>query len=110
MRVELYTDKTVAQALTALNERMQAPGSPSRPALDGWVEKSGQFSLGMTCEVSSRFTRTTYLRGKLEREGSYTAIRGQVSSGAAGRSRTPSIRDSWPAPDCCRTCAVRSSG
>lgn len=82
MQVVLYTDKTVAQSLTALNARMQAKGTSTRPALDGWVEKSGAFSLGVTSLVAGRFNRTTYLRGKLEREGGLTVIKGQVPRGA----------------------------
>jgi hypothetical protein len=78
----LYTEQTVAQALTALNARMQAKPSSSRPALDGWVEKNGAFSLGVTSLVAGRFNRTTFMRGRLEREGGMTVIKAQVSRGA----------------------------
>lgn len=82
MQIVLYTEQTVSQALTALNARMQAKPSSSRPALDGWVEKNGAFSLAVTSVVAGRFNRTTRLHGKLEREGGVTVIRGQVSRGA----------------------------
>lgn len=82
MQVVLYTDQTISQALTALNARMQARATSSRPALDGWVEKNGSFSLGVTSLVAGRFNRTTHFRGKLERESGVTVIKGQVSVGA----------------------------
>lgn len=82
MQFVLYTEQTVAQALTALNARMQAKPSSTRPALDGWVEKNGAFSLGVTSLVAGRFNRTTYMRGKLERESGVTVIKAQVSRGA----------------------------
>lgn len=82
MQIVLYTDKTIAQALTALNARMQAKATSTRPALDGWVEKNGSFSLGVTSLVAGRFNRTTHFRGKLEREGGMTVIKGQVPVGA----------------------------
>jgi hypothetical protein len=77
-----YTDKTVAQCLSALNERMHVKGTSSRPAIDGWVEKSGSFSLAVTGTVKGRFRRTTSLHGKMERQGSYTTIRAHVNAGA----------------------------
>ncbi len=82
MQFVYYTEKTVAQSLTALNARMQVKGTSSRPALDGWVEKNGNFCLGVTAPVRGRFNRTTYMRGKLERRGSYTVVRARVSRGA----------------------------
>ena len=82
MQVVLYTEKTIAQSLTALNARMQAKGTSTRPALDGWVEKNGAFSLAVTSLVAGRFNRTTHFRGKLEREAGVTVLKGQVSRGA----------------------------
>lgn len=81
MQFEYYTEKTIAQCLTALNARMQAKPTSTRPALDGWVEKSGRFSLGVTMPVIGRFKRTTYLQAKLARQGGVTQISGSVSSG-----------------------------
>jgi hypothetical protein len=81
LQFEYYTEKTVAQCLTAINARMQAKPTSTRPALDGWVEKSGRFSLGVTMPVIGRFKRTTYLQAKLERQGAVTQIAGSVSSG-----------------------------
>jgi hypothetical protein len=77
-----YTEKTVPQCLSALNERMNAKASSTRPAMDGWVEKNGQFSIGVSTDVAGRFRRSTYLRGKLEKLGPYTAIKCNVSNGA----------------------------
>lgn len=82
MQFVFYTEKTVAQSLAALNERMHVKGTSSRPALDGWVEKGGGFAIGVTTEVAGRFTRTTYMRGKMERQGSHTAVKVTVSKGA----------------------------
>ncbi|MFO7323058.1 MAG: hypothetical protein DIU68_015130 [Chloroflexota bacterium] len=83
MQFVLYTDKTVSQALTALNARMHAKPTSTRPALDGWVEKNGSFCISVTSAVVGRFQRTTYLRGRLERQGSATVIKGAVPQGAS---------------------------
>jgi hypothetical protein len=64
---------------------MHLKGTSSRPAIDGWVEKSGSFSLSVTTRVAERFRRTTNLRGKMERAGGMTVIKGSVSSGASQR-------------------------
>ena len=79
MRFVLYTDKTVAQCMTALNSRMQAKGS----RLDGWVEKNGHFSLSTSCSVARRFWRRTHLRGTASREDGYTVIKGYVPDGVS---------------------------
>jgi hypothetical protein len=81
VRFTLFTDKTVAQCNSAINERLQAPATSSRPGLDGWVEKSGKFSLAMTTAVIGRFTRTTRLDAQVERESGQTVIRGTVADG-----------------------------
>ena len=39
MQFVLYTEKTVAQSLTAINERMHVKETSTRPALDGWVAR-----------------------------------------------------------------------
>jgi hypothetical protein len=83
MHFTLYTDKTVAQCLTAINERMHLKESSTRPALDGWVEKSGSFSISVSTPVIGRFTRRTALRAKVERENGMTVITGSVPGGVA---------------------------
>lgn len=83
MRFVLYSDKTVSQCLTALNERLQAPAAANRPALSGWIEKSGRFSIGLKTIVLGTFTRTTHLDGTIERENGSTVIRGSVPDGVA---------------------------
>lgn len=85
MRFTYYTDKTVAQCMSALNERLQQKGTVSRPGLDGWVEKNGSFSLAVSSKVAKRFHRTTRLQGKAERLGSMTVLKGSVADGVSPR-------------------------
>lgn len=82
MRLEMYTEKTVAQCLSAINERMQAKGTGSRPGMDGWVEKSGAFAVSITTPVAGRFQRRTTLHGKLEKAAGFTVVHIDVASGA----------------------------
>jgi hypothetical protein len=77
----MYTDKSVAQAMKAINERLHAPGTKSRPQIDGWVEKNGKFAMAVTTQVYGRFSRKTYLRGQAERDSGTTVIRGNVPGG-----------------------------
>ena len=81
MHFVMYTDKSVAQAMRAINERLHAPGTKARPQLDGWVEKNGRFAIGVTTTVHGRFPRKTFLHGQAEREGGVTIIRGSVPGG-----------------------------
>lgn len=81
MRILLYTEKTPAQALTAINARMQAKESAARASLGGWVEKNGSFALSVSTPVIGRFHRRTVLRGKIERENGVTTVHGDVPSG-----------------------------
>ena|GEM_PF-397859 len=83
MRFVLYSEKTVAQCLSAVNARMHVKETSTRPALDGWIEKSGTFSLAVTAPVIGKFTRRTTLTAKVERQGSITVIEGGVPSGVA---------------------------
>ncbi|MBZ0282205.1 MAG: hypothetical protein K8L97_15800 [Anaerolineae bacterium] len=78
-----YTDKTVSQCMIALNERLQTKSAK----LEGWVEKSGRFSLGVTTTVMRRFPRTTRLDARVERENGMTVIKGFVSDGVEPRQR-----------------------
>jgi len=87
VRFVLYTDKTVSQCMSALNERLHTKGTGSRPTLDGWVEKGGRFSLAMSSKVARRFTRKTQLRGEIKREDGVTVIQGDVPSGAPRRAQ-----------------------
>ena len=81
MRFVLFTEKSVAQCIRDLNERLQAKGSRSRPELDGWIEKNGTFSLTVTSKVIGRFPRTTRLTARAERDKGVTTVRGSVSDG-----------------------------
>ncbi len=82
MRFVLYSEKTVAQCLTAINARMQAKGTSTRPALDGWVEKGGAFALAVSTTVIGKFARRTTLKAKIERQSGVTIIRGSVPNGS----------------------------
>jgi hypothetical protein len=79
----LYTDKTVSECLTAINERMHLKESSTRPALDGWVEKGGAFSISLSAPVMGRFARRTALKAKIERENGVTVIQGSVPGGVS---------------------------
>lgn len=83
MRFILFTDKKVLDCVSAINERLQAPASGSRPGLDGWIEKRGSFALAIDSPVLGRFVRQTRLEALVEREGDTTVIRGQVPGGAS---------------------------
>lgn len=85
MRFVMYTEKSVPQAMNAINERLHTPGTKSRPQLDGWVEKSGRFSMGVTGSVKWRLTRKTVLQGKAEKLGNITLIQGSVPGGVSGQ-------------------------
>lgn len=77
MRFDIYTEKTVAQCLSALNARMQA-----KSGMDGWVEKKGAFAIAITSPVIGRFQRRTTLYGTLEKRDNYTVVHANVSTGA----------------------------
>ncbi len=77
----MYTDKTVKQCLSAINDRLHQAGTASRPAMDGWIEKGGRFSMSMSTTVAKRFNRMTKLQGTLEREDKVTIVRGHVPDG-----------------------------
>ena len=81
MRYVMYTEKSVPQAMSAINERLHTPGSKSRPQLDGWVEKSGRFSMHVNSNVKWRLMRKTVLQGKAEKLGNITLIQGTVPGG-----------------------------
>ncbi len=83
MRFVLFTEKTPAQCLRALHDRMQAKETKRRPALGGWIEKSGRFSLSLSSPVLGKFQRTTRLRGRAKRDKGTTIIRGSVPNGAS---------------------------
>lgn len=82
MRFVLYTERPVAECVKALGERLQQSATATRPALDGYADKSGRFALGLTSEVFSRFRRKTWLEGTLAKEAGVTVIRGSVPDGA----------------------------
>lgn len=85
MRFVLYTEKTVAQCMAAINERLHARPTSARPRMDGWVDKSGSFSIGVQTKVLGRFSRRTYLVAKAERQSGVTTIKGTVADGASPR-------------------------
>jgi len=69
--------------MSAINERMQAKETASRPAMGGWIEKGGKFSLTVTSQVGWRFKRTTRLTGYAERESGVTVVHVSVSTGVS---------------------------
>jgi len=81
LRFILYTEKTPAQALTAINTRMQSKESSARNSLGGWIEKNGAFSLNVATPVIGRFERRTVMRGRIERENGLTVVQGDVPHG-----------------------------
>ncbi len=83
MRFVLYSEKTVAQCMTAINARMHAKGTSTHPVLEGWVEKSGAFSLSISTKVIGKFARRTTLKAKVERQSGVTIIRGSVPNGSS---------------------------
>jgi hypothetical protein len=82
VRFTYYTEKTVSQCMLALNERIHTSSK-----LEGWTEKNGGFSLASSSKVVKRFSRTTQLQAKAERQGSVTIIKGYVSDGVGPRER-----------------------
>lgn len=84
MRFVLYTEKSVAQCMSAINDRLHAR---SKGGYDGWVEKSGSFSIEVDNPVFGKFRRRTRLRARAEREGGVTIIRGGVPGGANAQER-----------------------
>lgn len=86
MRFTFYTTKTVKQCMSALKERMESPGTKSRPALGGSVQKDGKFTLTLTAPtLGERFPRTTKLRGTATRESGVTVLSGYVPTGVPRR-------------------------
>lgn len=83
MRFVLFTDKKINECVAAINERLKMPGTATRPALAGRVDKKGHFALALSGTVLGRFTRQTWLEAQMERDGTTTVIRGDVASGAS---------------------------
>jgi hypothetical protein len=69
--------------MLALNERLHQKSGK----LDGWVEKSGNFSISVSTTVLRRFSRSTRLHGHVEKENGVTVVRGYVSDGADPNNR-----------------------
>jgi hypothetical protein len=78
-----YSEKTPSQCMIALNERLQTKNAK----LEGWVEKSGRFSISVTTPVLRRFSRTTRMQGSVVKENGVTVIRGFVPDGVEARQR-----------------------
>lgn len=90
-RFTLYSEKTVSQCLSALNGRMQAKETATRPALGGWIERGGDFALHVTQPAFGKFVRTTRLNGHIERQSGITVIKGTVSFGSSPRERAVAL-------------------
>ena len=85
MRFVLYTEKTVSQCMTAINERLHLKGTSTRPGMDGWIDKSGAFAISVSTPVIGKLHRTTHLQAKVTRENGVTVIKGDVPGGASPR-------------------------
>lgn len=83
MQFLLYSKLTVTQCTNALNERIQAKPTKTRHELDGHIEKGGYFSLAVTLPVFLWLKRTTRMKGRIQREGGQTVIRGYVPDGVS---------------------------
>ncbi|GAB4309420.1 MAG: hypothetical protein Kow00117_02770 [Phototrophicales bacterium] len=83
MRFTLYTERTVSQCIKDLQARLEQKGTKSRPELDGWIKKGGDFSIAVTTKVAGRFAKTTRLSGSMERDKGVTIIEGYVSDGVS---------------------------
>ncbi len=81
MEFTLYTDKSVAQCMTAITERMQAKATSTRPEMMGSIEKGGRFTLSVSSYVFGFIPRSTRLTATAQRDGGSTVIRGHVADG-----------------------------
>ncbi len=82
MRFVLYSEKPLAECVKTLSERIAQSPTATRPALEGYAEKSGKFALGLSSTVFARFSRKTWLEGSISKDGGGTVIRGEVPDGA----------------------------
>lgn len=81
MHFTLYSEKSVAESVKALNERMAQSATSTRPKLSGQVVRSGDFTLAIESKVYGRVPRKTYIQGKIQKESGTTVIRGSVPDG-----------------------------
>lgn len=79
MNFVYYTEMSVAECRKAMNARLGAKIKGSE--LEGWFHTDGTFSIGIASAVAGRFTRKTFLVGKVERNGGVTVINGRVADG-----------------------------
>ncbi|MCS6836002.1 MAG: hypothetical protein NZ750_08300 [Anaerolineae bacterium] len=80
MKHTLYTQKSIKECLSLIQERLEEKETKSRPALGGWTEKDGRFCLSLASLVLG-FPRTTQLIASLAREGGVTVIEIGVNEG-----------------------------
>lgn len=84
MHFQLYSPKTIRQINAELTARFQERSTRSRPAVQGFVEKGGHFQMKTQITLLG-ITRTTQLRGTMERVKDTTILRGYVSEGLQPR-------------------------
>lgn len=82
MNFILYTEKSLNDCMKALTDRLLQSETPTRPALDGYVQKNGKFKIGIEQVVFRQLKRKTWVEGQMVKDGTLTVIRGQVPEGA----------------------------
>lgn len=83
MNFILYSEKAATDCIKALTERLHQSETPTRPSLDGFVHKNGNFKIGLEQPVFRQLKRKTWIEGQIVKEGALTLIRGHVPEGAA---------------------------
>lgn len=81
MEFVLYTQKSIRDCTKSITDRLEEKETKTRPAMDGWIEKGGKFSVAVRMPVTLRMSRTTRLTATAERQSGMTVIRGYVSTG-----------------------------
>lgn len=82
MDFTLYSEKSAADCIKALSDRLLQSETPTRPALNGSVNKNGKFRLTLRQKVLAGITHETWIEGEISKEQNITLIRGRVPDGA----------------------------
>lgn len=82
MDFTLYSEKSSSDCIKALTDRLHQSETPTRPGLDGFVDKKGKFRLGIEQMVYGRIRHKTWMEGQIVKEGSVSIIKGHIPEGA----------------------------